>query len=97
MSEVERLIASGSLVTALLLPCELGGEEVPQNVVYVPPETLAAQRPIIERIEHSVSQGLVTELDVRPEYRGDSLVPFRIFYQATHLQDLGPVSVLQIW
>ena len=72
---------AGTLKPALLLPKELGGNDVAENIVYVPVHAIQAQSVGIEGLFTAIKQGL-TEVSIAPEYKGLSLVPARIHITA---------------
>ena len=83
--KAEDLYRRGVLVKLLLLPTELGGQEVPANVVFVP--AFAAN--VKARIDHNVVQALVgagkvTRYRAIPEYQGDSFIPCAITITASN-------------
>jgi hypothetical protein len=96
--EVERLAAEGRLQKAFLFPIELGGQDVEQNVVYLPPEAVEAQRLIVGTLTRFAHDGLIDKLNVEPQFRGESLVPSRIIYHASHSQKPGGIEpTIEIW
>jgi len=97
-ADAERLAREGKLVRVLLFPAAVGGEDVPQNVVYVPPEAAATQELIIGTLVRFVDEGVIDKLNVAPEYRGDSFIPIRIRYDAYHSARSGRFEpVIEIW
>ncbi|WP_316364378.1 hypothetical protein [Candidatus Thiodiazotropha sp. CDECU1] len=61
-----KLVGEGKLVPLLLFPAEFGGEEIPQNTVYVPPETKDIQAQIIGTLIKFVEDGLIDNLKAEP-------------------------------
>lgn len=94
--KAEKLCKQGELQKLLLFPEAFGGEDVPPNVVYVPP--FAAE--LKTRIDQDVilplvQEGRVRHYEARPEYEGDSFVPVAI-----HLSAIEPGEfnhTLAIW
>jgi hypothetical protein len=86
---VGRLFAQGKLQKLLLLPAEFGGEDVPQNVVYVPPGILPVKDELTGTLVRFAKEGLINKLQVVPEYRGDSFVPCKIRIKAWHSDKQG--------
>lgn len=68
------------LLKTLLIPEELGGRDLPENVVFIPPGAKEAKdRATLDLIGARMG---VTEITVVPEYRDASFVPSRIFITA---------------
>lgn len=90
------LVESGELAPLLLLPETFGGDDRPENVVFVPPAIAVEKRRIDENIVLPlVSSGSVTRYAATPHYRGDSFVPTRIELRAT---DPGNFcAIVDIW
>jgi hypothetical protein len=62
----------------------VSGADIPQNVVYVPPGVLGIQDQIIQTIIPLIQQGLTIEFSGECEYKGNSYIPAKIHYQASH-------------
>jgi len=78
----EALCREGRLMKTRLVPGELGGDESPENVVYIPPAArIAKDRTTAELIE-LFRNGLADQMSVIPEYRGDSFVPSHLLVSA---------------
>jgi hypothetical protein len=94
--KVEELVSRGELTPVHLLPPEFGGEDVPENVVYVPPFVVEVKhgtdmniiRPLIE-------DGSVREYVAAPRYEGSSHVPSSIEIRASNPGDFQ--TRLKIW
>lgn len=84
LDQAQALTATGQLAKLLMFPTEFGGEDVAMNVVYVPPRTVKQRIPHIQTLRAWVQEGAVNNLNVRPEYKGASLVPARIHMTASH-------------
>ena len=95
---VAALAERGQLVKVYLFPREVGGPDDPMNVAWVPPEALRQAEAVTDEIVTLLEQGKVDSLDVQPDYKGDSRVPSRIRYIATH--KTGPAKldrVVEVW
>lgn len=84
----DRLLASGLLVKIYLFPTDLGGKDDPGNIVYVTPDAAEAHAAIVARLRRFVHGHEETELEILPEYAGDSIVPARIRFIASHRGDM---------
>lgn len=73
---------NGHLVKVFLLPAELGGRDVPENVVYVPLHIEEIKRASDAALMNAVRQGM-SEVAVVPGYREMSFVPTKIAITAT--------------
>ncbi|AQR74890.1 hypothetical protein BXU08_15590 [Sphingomonas sp. LM7] len=80
----DRLLAFGSLVKIYLFPTNLGGDDDPRNIVYVTPDAAEAHAAIVGRLRRFVQGHEENELEIRPEYKGGSIVPTRIHFIASH-------------
>lgn len=79
LAKAETLHREGVLETLLLLPRELGGEEVPGNVLFVPLGVGAMKARIdVGVIVPLAREGKVTKYSAEPEYEGDSFIPVAI-------------------
>jgi hypothetical protein len=97
-ADAEGLVRDGKLVRVLLFPAELGGEDRPENIVYVPPAARDAQRLIVGTLVRFAGDGVIDNLSVDPEYRGDSFVPARILYRASSSKSGGRLEpVIEVW
>jgi hypothetical protein len=84
LDKARALEAQGVLVRILLFPAEFGGEETPQNVVYVPKKAAEAKALITGTLVRFVEEDLIDHLVVEPNYKGDSIVPSRLVMKASH-------------
>ncbi|MDB5470772.1 MAG: hypothetical protein JWR84_2332 [Caulobacter sp.] len=97
-SMAEELVKQGRLETIFLFPTELGGEDRPENITYVPVGVGEAQALIIGTLTHYMEDGLVDQMTVEPSYRGDSFIPTQIRYVARHSTKAGVFTpTLDIW
>ena len=92
------LAAEGKLTKILLFPAEFGGDDRPGNVVYVPPEAARAKDLTTGTLIRYFEQGLIDNLTVDAEYKGDSFIPSRILMNATHSSKDGAFNPsISIW
>jgi hypothetical protein len=89
LASVRALAADGILVKLLLFPAAFGGEDVPKNVVYVTMEAAAAHAAIIKTLRRMAGEGLVDQLEVKPEWKGASFVPSVIRFHGSHSAKSG--------
>jgi len=87
----------GELVKVLAFPAEVGGQDVPENSVYLPPAVVVARDRIVGTIVRFAQDGLLTNLEVKPDYKGKSVVPSRITYHATGKKTGDMDMVLEVW
>jgi hypothetical protein len=91
-------VAKGNLVRVYLFPLELGGQDVPVNVTYIPAGMEDMWHKIIGTIEKFGADDLIDKLRVEPEYNGASVVPCRIKFIATHSTKKGGFEpTLEMW
>lgn len=94
----EAMVAKGELAAILLFPAEFGGEDVPENMVYVPPGISELKDQNTETLIRFFKEGLIDNLTVTPEFKGESLVPSRIAIMATHSTKAGTFEPsIEIW
>lgn len=98
LAAANRLAAQGRLVKVLLFPAELGGQDVPENVSYIPPEADEARRSVIGVIRRMMQEGKVNRMTVTPTYKGDSFVPATIQFKASHSRKGGSFEpTIEVW
>lgn len=95
---LQALAETGELVPIYLFPPNLGGPEIEQNQVYVTPAAAESNRLLVLTIEKFVADGLLNQMDVRPEYRGDSLVPSKLVFEAWNTEGDGRFEPsIEVW
>ena len=93
-----KLVAKGKHYKVLLFPAEFGGEDVTANVVYVPPGIPEIKEQLTGTLVRFVNEGVINQLEVMPEYRGNSFVPSKIHIKARHSdRDGGFEPSIDIW
>ena len=93
-----RLVRQGRLVEISLFPTELGGPDDPANMSFVTPEAAEARATVVDTLRRYIQQGVVDQLDVMPDYRGESIVPSRIVMTATHSEQGGEIALsIAVW
>ena len=71
---------------------------MPENIVYVPPVTRDIQAAIIGTLRRFTAAGEIDRMTVKPDYRGDSVVPTALHYRATHRHKKGSFDPkIRIW
>ncbi|MBZ9556798.1 MULTISPECIES: hypothetical protein [unclassified Modicisalibacter] len=92
------LAREGKLQKILLFPSELGGEDIPQNVVYVPPGISEIKDSITGTLFRFAKEGVIDSLQVNPEYKGVSVIPSRIHIKTSHSGKPGEFNpTIDIW
>lgn len=79
----EEACQQGLLVKTLLLPSELGGQDRPENVVFIPPHVLEIKSNATAELLAAIRSGM-NDVAVTPEYRGMSFVPTMIRISAAN-------------
>jgi hypothetical protein len=93
-----KLAQEGKLFKILLFPAEFGGEDVPQNVVYVPAGIPDIKDKFTGTLIRFVQEGLIDNLQVSPEYKGNSFVPSKINMKTSHSGKAGEFNpTIEIW
>ncbi len=92
----ERLGRQGELVPLLLLPAEFGGQDIPENVVHVPPFVAGLKARIDgEQVLPLAHEGKVSRYTATPAYEGGSVVPASLRIEATDPGSFG--TTIHIW
>lgn len=93
-----RLVRKRVLVKIHFFPPEFGGPRTRYNIGYVTPEAAAAHAQLVDALSRYIEYGLVDQLEIEPEYRGDSVVPARIRMIASHSRGGKRYErVIEIW
>jgi hypothetical protein len=96
--KARELFQRGELDRILLLPEEFGGEDVPRNVVYVPPGLGEIKAGIDQQILGLAEQGLVDRYKATPRYQGRSVVPIALEILATSSSRPGSFGgMVEMW
>jgi hypothetical protein len=94
--KAEALFRRGQLEKLFLLPTEFGGQDVPQNYLFVP-LGVAGVKAGIDRniILPLVREGKVIDYKVTPEYQGKSFIPIAIKIIASEPGEF--TTTINIW
>ena len=93
-----KLARQGRLVEISLFPTELGGPDDPMNRTWTTPEAADARDMVIGTLRRFAEDGLIDQLKVSPEYKGDSIVPSRIVISGTHSGQEGSIDLaIEVW
>ena len=95
-ARVRELFERGELEKLWLLPADMGGQDVPANIVYVP----VGVGELKAQTDHNVimplaAEGKVSRYVAQPRYFGDSFVPSAIVITATEPSSF--TYELKIW
>ena len=94
--QAEELFRQDLLERLFLLPVEFGGQDVPENFVYVPTGFVEIKRSLDNNIiKPLMDEGKIRIYQAIPEYQGDSFIPIAITISAS-----GPAkfsSRIDIW
>jgi len=97
VAKAQALYNQGKLERLFLFPLEFGGQEIPQNILYVPHGIAAIKQQIDSAIGDMVKQGLVSGYAAEPEYKGDSFIPSRIKIKTSHPEKPGVDRIINVW
>lgn len=81
--KAEALAAEGKLAPLHLVPLRFGGQDMPMNRVFVPVSVVNRKDHYDETIEGLVKEHKADGYSCTPEYRDESVVPFRLDGMAT--------------
>lgn len=84
LAAAQDLAKAGKLVPVLLFPAEVGGANIPLNTVYITPEAAAERAKALAAIIALLEQDKLDQMDVKPAYKGKSVVPSSIVMKAWH-------------
>jgi hypothetical protein len=95
-AKAEELCRRGDLEKLFLLPLEFGGQDIADNVLYVPIGVAGIKSGIDNNvIGPLVAEGKITQYTATPEYQGKSFIPIAIKIVAS---DPGEFSTtINIW
>jgi hypothetical protein len=97
-ADAEQLVRQKKLVKVHLFPIELGGADNEENTTYISPEAAGARELVIGTLRRFVKEGLINKMDVEPEYKGESFVPSRIIFHASHSDKVGSFEPsIEVW
>lgn len=88
--EREELIQTGKVTKILLMPAVFGGEDIPQNTLWVSHSCAQKKSEIDQKIIEAVQKGLNVSYDVRPRYDDSikvSYIPVELEIIATDKAD----------
>ena len=98
LEKAKALEKQAKLFKVLLFPAEFGGEDIPQNVVYVPAGIPEMKNQITGTLVRFFQDGLINQLNVAPEYKGNSFIPSKINLKAWHSEKEGGLNpTIEIW
>ena len=95
-AKAEAMFRRGDLEKMFLMPLEFGGQDVPENTLYVPVGTAGIKAGIDNNVIGPLAaDGKVTKYTATPEYQGKSFIPIAITIIAS---DPGKFrSTINIW
>jgi hypothetical protein len=93
----ERQIMIGKLRRVLLLPLELGGEDTPANLTYLPTNVADAKDEITKQVLEAVRCRQIDRITVTPDYRGGSFVPATLKIEIWLGQSIIDTRILEVW
>lgn len=82
--KVQSLFAEDKLEKLYLFPLDYGGEDIPLNVVFVPSGIGQLKAQIDAKVGKLLEEGLVSNYEAKPEYKGNSFIPSKINVKASH-------------
>jgi len=84
LNSAEEALAHGDLIRVQLLPVELGGTDVPENIVYIPPSAKEDKDKSTSMLLKAIQDGM-NQINIVPKYSGSSFVPNKISITAAAL------------
>jgi hypothetical protein len=84
IQKAEALYRTGALERLFMRPLELGGQDIPFNVLYVPPGIVKQKAGIdLQVIQPLADEGKITKYSAKAEYQGNSVIPIAIKIRAS--------------
>lgn len=94
----QELAKKGELEKILLFPEAFGGEDIPQNVLYVPLGIAEIKAQLTETTMNYVEKGIINKLEVLPTYKGDSFIPATVEMKMWHSDKEGSFNpTIKVW
>ena len=96
LAKAKAMFDRGDLEKLFLLPLEFGGEDQPDNILYVPIGIADVKAGIDQNvIGPLVDAGKVTQYKAEPDYQGDSFIPISLKITAWNPGEFS--STINIW
>lgn len=96
LEKAEELFRRGELETLFLLPLEFGGQDIPDNTLYVPIGVADVKAGIDNNvIAPLVADGTITKYSATAEYQGESFIPIALKIVASEPGDF--TTTISIW
>jgi hypothetical protein len=94
--KAEELFRRGELAKLFMMPLEFGGDDIPENTLYVPPWVVDQKAEIDNNVVRPLAMdGHAVEYKVRPEYQGRSFIPIAIRIRVSNPGELD--ATINIW
>ena len=94
----QALYAQGKLEKILLFPSEFGGEDIPPNTAFVPLGISEIKQQLTVTLMGFFNEGLIDNLSVDLEYKGNSFIPSKINMRAWHTEKEGSFNPsIDVW
>ncbi len=95
-AKAEELFRRGDFEKVFLMPLEFGGEDIPQDTLYVPVGMANVKADIDNNIIGPMAAaGKITKYTATPEYQGNSFIPIAINIVASDPGEFQ--STIKIW
>jgi hypothetical protein len=95
-AQAEKMFRRGELEKVFLLPLEFGGQDIPDNYLFVPIGVANIKWGIDNNvIGPLVAEGKVTQYTATPEYQGKSFIPIAIKIVASSPGEF--TTTINIW
>jgi hypothetical protein len=98
LAKAQQLYRDGKLEKLYLFPLDLGGEDISQNIVYVPVGIGQFKAQLDGTVRKMVEAGSVSKYSATPEYKGKSFIPSKIVIRAWHPEKPGSFNpTIEVW
>ncbi len=96
LAKAEELFRHGDLEKLFLMPLEFGGQDIPQNILFVPIGIAAIKSGIDNNVVGPLAtEGKISKYTAMPEYQGKSFVPIAIKIVASDPGEF--TTTINIW
>lgn len=98
LAKAQQFYQEGKLEKLYLFPLDLGGEDIPPNIVYVPVGIGQLKAQFDGTVRKMLEAGSVSRYSASPEYKGKSFVPSKITIRAWHPDKSGSFNPsIEVW
>ncbi len=95
--KLEGLVEEGLLKPVHILPISMGGNDIPENITYLPEATVELKKKYEMLLEDLIADGKMDRYDINLKYKGNSLVPAAVVFKAIKDEEIVQTETVDIW